>query len=163
MKKISLIFVMFFVLLTSFIAQERRVIFADTCGNSQSKVFYLDLRGTYAVDSVVISAYNVGEIDLDTLSITAGPNVYAMYKGSRTQIRDYEDLTSVVLTTDLADGVSEYLQDVITLKGVTLKGYDIYKFTLISAATGNDETDAEQKTAWIARVYKPTEYNIKGD
>lgn len=153
-KLISIIaFVLFFV--TQIQAQETLILAIDSVGNSQSKVTYLDLDKIGTFDSIALSVYAMGEIDLDSLDVQGGLYVkQAVYKGANvTGINLYEAIEGATLTINNADGTATYVQGIATITKAEAKGYNRLKVTVISASSGNDKADTNQKYILVATVY----------
>lgn len=159
-KLLALIFMISLIFLSSVSMAQKsyRTILSDTCGNSQSKIFYVDVDKIGEFDSLVVSIVATGEIDLDSLDASAG--FYASagefnLKGSAntSAFYVYEALSGATLTINLADGVSSIVQKALTLTKANLTGYNEVKFTLTSASSGNDATDTSQKVLALMTVY----------
>lgn len=139
---------------TSFnIAQTQEEVFCDTVGNSQIKTF--DISHVQDADSIKISLYCVGEIDLDTLGIKFVQKKEVRYKGEKTnvEISTAKNATySKILTVDLNAGVSSYTAVVVTIPKSAYAGYNYIRAYLRSASSGNDATDTGQKA--VVSVFK---------
>lgn len=135
-------------------AQQEFVYFADTVSNSQTKT--VDIGNLGNADSIKISLYCVGEIDLDTLGIKLKRVKEVTYKGSKTTITTTTTKNatySKVLTVNLADGVESYTAVVVTIPKSAWAGYNIIQAYLKSASSGNDATDTGQKAVLSAFKY----------
>lgn len=141
-------------LFTSFnIAQTQEEVFCDTVGNSQVKTF--DISHIQDADSIKISLYCVGEIDLDTLGIKFVQKKEVRYKGAKTnvEIATTKNATySKALSVDLNAGVSSYTAVVVTIPKSAYAGYNYIRAYLRSASSGNDATDTGQKA--VVSVFK---------
>jgi hypothetical protein len=135
-------------------AQSEYVYFADTVSNSQTKSF--DIGNLGDADSIKISLYCSGDIDLETLGIQLKRVKEVNYKGSKITITTLVAKSatySKVLTVNLADGVESYTAVVVTIPKSAWAGYNIIHAYLISASSGNDATDTGQKAVVSAFKY----------
>jgi hypothetical protein len=135
-------------------AQQEFVYLADTVSNSVTKTVYIG--NLQDADSIKISLYCSGEIDLDTLGIKFKRIKEVTYLGTKTTVTTTtaKDATySTVLTVNLADGVTSYTAVVVTIPKSAWAGYNIIEAYLISASSGNDETDTGQKAILSAFKY----------
>ena len=150
MKKLF-VFLIAFLLSASFLqAQKTYVLTADSVSNSQTKTgnnYYINLEKFAPYDSISLSIYASGEIDLDSLDVQGGVFVANYdYKGStQSNFSVYEALTGATLTINNADGVATYVQNVLTITKAAATGYNRLKVSVVSAAAGNDKTDTGQK------------------
>lgn len=156
MKKIFLITILFLLssILTS--AQTSEVFLADTLGNSKS--LSTTIKVPAEIDSLTISLYSVGEIDIDSLDIKFGViEAIKMGTGKTTYLNYFASSSSTyskTLTVNLNDGVESYLSNVVTIPMSALKGYNVIKVTLIGASSGNDGKDVSQKAVLRKTTYK---------
>lgn len=155
MKRFA-IFLSFIVLISicTLTAQTRTVIFADTLGNSQTKVGLLEV--TPDLDSVVVSLYCYGAMDADSLDIKFGYSETVKYKNNTNKI-DYFASSSATysktLTVSLTNVQESYTANVTTIPASALKGYNIIKASLIAASSGNSGA-SKQKAVLVATYYK---------
>ena len=142
-------------------AQELRILKADTLSNGTTHTIemYLGKFGTH--DSIVVSIFASGEIDMDTMYIHGGLKATDVpYVTSNTDIDGgYELIEGADLTINLADGVEEIVEGVITLTAQELKGYNNLKFYVVGAAAGCDAGDDDQKYLLYVEIYRPIRYN----
>jgi len=136
-------------------AQSESIVLADTIADSQTKSFSVSV--TPALDSVKLSLFCEGQIDLDSLDVKFGKSATFKYKGIRGPVMVYTSVTNVtyskVLTVDLDTAVTSYTVGVTTIPKSVLAGYDTVYFTVIAAASGNDATDPKQKVIAIITKY----------
>lgn len=127
-------------------AQAFEAVYADTTGNSKTKVVEVEFENN--LDSIVVSLFAEGEIDLDSLDVKLGTNYFARYKGYRTAFSHYASTNttySQTLTVNLDSAVTSYSAKVTTIPKSALIGYNKLKLSVISASSGNDATDPRQK------------------
>ena len=161
MKKILI--VLFTVLALNLFAQEQVVVYADTIANSASDStdFKLDRyrENGAVIDSLVISYFASGEIDLDTIDVYMGFEgsvTYPATGGTLTQIAKSFETTAVssaALTTNLAESATEIVQDVVTLSAENVEGYNYVRIKIGAGAAGCDATDTNQKVAIYVQVF----------
>lgn len=152
-----LISMLFLMLAYPIIAQTtQEVAYKDTIGNSQTATF--DVAVTPDVDSVQVTLYTKGEIDLDTLGVKF------KYKTSIRYLKREQELEYVtsknatysrVLTINLDSAVVNYPDTVVvTIPGRAFAGvYNYITFYIKSASSGNDTTDPGQKVVAIVTKY----------
>jgi len=156
MKKLSIVVLTFLLMIVmqSF-AQTKTVEFADTVGNSQSKTFTVDVEPT--LDSLKVSLFALGEIDVDSLDVKFGITTprfeYQSYRQEVVYLGSTNTTYSKTLTINLAAAASSYTTAVTTIPKSALAGYNQIQFTVISAASGNDPTDSGQKLVVIVDKY----------
>jgi hypothetical protein len=153
MKKISLVFAAFVLMVSLAYGQRTVVLTADSIANSLTESGYLQLPAVF--DSISFSVYAMGEIDLDSLDIQGGILLNELdYKGARvSDLSIYEALDGATLTVDNAAGTATYVEGAKTVTREDCKGYNILKVSVISGAAGNDATDTTQKYIILAHIY----------
>lgn len=153
MKKLNIFLVsmlLAFVGFTQKAEAQKWVVFSDSISNSQVETYDLDLHKYGELDSIVISYFAKGEIDIDSLAISGYLNL--SIRGSTLQ--DEDAMTGQTLTTNLDSAVTTHTAVLRTLTGGALRGYDTIRFKVYAAASGNDKTDPGQRYAVIARLYQ---------
>jgi hypothetical protein len=150
----AILFLALSILLFSQTTQE--FAFKDSVGNSQIKKFRVDV--THDLDSVNLSLYSQGEIDLDTLGVKFGVNGEFKYKEYR---QKFEYLSgknttySKVLTVNLDSAVVNYPDTpVVSIPLTAFRNYNFIEFYLVAASSGNDPTDPQQKAVAIITKFK---------
>jgi len=156
MKKLIMLFVLLFTV--SITAQTTVFIVADTLGNSDEMNGYLNLDqfAPNQIDNIYCTLYSSGEIDLDSIAVFGGVKTSAMIGGAITNVVSYESSALAVegtVTTNLADGVSGIDAGVPILTEALIVGYNMLKFKVMSAASGNDATDDDQIAILMVRVH----------
>ena len=167
MKKIGFLIVM--ALMVCFLAfqpevkaqQSLTIIGADTLGNTDTDTHYLDLWKIGEFDSLVVSLYAMGEIDIDTLYVNGGVYFQSVpYKGSSVNVTDYTaaKIAGVNISMNYADGTDGETADCFTITKAAVQGYNKLQFKITSNASGNDGLDDYQKYILYYRLYKTVAY-----
>lgn len=106
-----------------------------TLANSVSETQYVVLPNWVRLDSITVSAYGVGEVDVDSIDI---------YPGGGNGAYSSTALTAIS-TIDLADGVAGWqncaTNNATVLTGAALRSAKMLKLTTRGATSGNDATD----------------------
>lgn len=153
LKTFVLAVIIAFAMATQIKAQAFEAVLTDTVGNSMTKEVIVDVGSVS--DSVVISLFAEGEIDLDSLDVKLGNNYFGRYKGYRTEFTHYASSNttySKVLTVNLDSANTSYTANVVAIPKSALIGYNKIKLTLIAASSGNDATDPKQKAVLFYNI-----------
>lgn len=153
---------MMLVLFSAFVfPQGLRILGADSLSNGTTHTFEMNLERVGTIDSIVVSVYCVGEINIDTIYVHGGfkaPDI--SYADTVADIDGgYELIEGATTTIDLADGIEEIVQKFITLTASELLGYNNLKFYVVGASGGCDEDDDYQKYILYVEVFQPIRYN----
>lgn len=159
MKKLKflLVLVFFAAMFQTIVAQNTaQVLLADSISNSQTEYALLKLKKYVPFDSIGISIYVKGEIDLDSLDVKGAAKLPNFdYQGSVVSgLQVYEAIEGATLTINEAAAAENYIQNAITVTKAEVKGYNELKVSVIAAASGNDATDTGQKYVVTYTVYK---------
>lgn len=147
---------LFLVIALPIMPQTQEVAYKDTIGNSQTATF--DVAVTPDLDSVQITLYTKGEIDLDTLGVKFKYSSSIRYL-KRDQTLEYVTAKNAtysrVLTINLDSAVVNYPDSVVvTIPGSAFAGkYNYVTFYIVSGSGGNDTTDPQQKVVAIVTKY----------
>ena len=155
--KFLLVLVFFAAMFETIVAQNTaQVLLADSISNSQTEYAILNLKKYAPFDSVGISIYVKGEIDLDSLDVKGAAKLPNFdYQGSVVSgLQVYEAIEGATLTINEAAAAENYIQNAITVTKAEAKGYNELKVSIIAAASGNDATDTGQKYVITYTVYK---------
>lgn len=149
------VFVLFLMIALQSFAQTKTVEFADTVSNSKSKSVEITVDGT--VDSVKVSLFASGEIDIDSLDVKLGvitPRFeYQGYRQELTYWGSTNTTYSKTLTINLDSAATSYTVGSTTIPKSALAGYNLMKLTATAASAGNDATDPKQKLLIIVEKY----------
>jgi hypothetical protein len=137
----------------------QQVIFNDTVGNYSSthtNAFTLDVD-TW-LDSVKISIWSKGEIDIDSLITKFIKNVsYVVKPGYPAQSIPDTSASSgvygVTLTINLDSAATQYDSAVVTIPNTAFNTVDKILFIVKPATSGNDKTDTGQRLVVIANKF----------
>jgi hypothetical protein len=137
----------------------QQVIFNDTVGNYSSthtNAFTLDVD-TY-LDSVKISIWSKGEIDIDSLITKFIKNVsYVAKPGYAAQTIADTSASSgvygVTLTINLDSAATQYDSAVVTIPNTAFNTVDKILFIIEPATSGNDKADTGQRLVVIANKF----------
>ena len=136
-------------------SQTQVAVLSDTMRNSQKTTCVIG--GLADVDSVTLSIYASGEIDIDSLCIQFYEQMQVSYLDGEaiiTKLGTKSTTYSKALTTNLADGVTEYTGKIVTIPKSAWQGYNRISAYIIAASSGNDTGDTGQKAVLIVNYYK---------
>jgi hypothetical protein len=162
MKRLFFSLVLILGFTTSIQAQDQYFVWGDTLGtyDGSPKFVNFQVPAGAAVDSIVVSLYSRGEIDIDTVRWQGGispvaPNANAskVVKISEATAR-FEAISSKALIVDLADGATAYNDSVAIIKGYDVASYNTFRFYVVTGTTGNDKTDTNQGFGLYFAVYR---------
>lgn len=162
MKKIFLSLVLILGLTSFTKAQEQYFVWGDTLGNYDGSPKYVNFQvpSGKPVDSIVVSLYSRGEINIDTVRwqggiapIAPSANASKVVKVSDDAAR-FEAISAKALITDLADGVTAYNDTVAIIKGYDVAAYNVFRFYVVAGSTGNDKSDTNQGFGLYISVYR---------
>lgn len=144
MKKLfTSVLILFLMIAMQSFAQTKTVEFAGTVGNSETKS--VDIQVSETVDSLKISLFASGEIDVDSLDVKLGVTTprfeYQGYRQELTYWGSTNTTYSKTLTINLDSAATSYTVGVTTIPKSALAGYNLVRLTVTAAATGNDATD----------------------
>lgn len=147
---------LFILIAMPIIAQTQEVVYKDTIGNSQTATF--DVAVTPDIDSIQITLYTGGEIDLDTLGVKFkySSNIRYLKRDQTLEYVTAKNATySRVLTINLDSAVVNYPDTVVvTIPKRAFAGvYNYITFYIKSASSGNDTADPGQKVVAIITKY----------
>ena len=162
MKKIFLSLVLILGLTSFTKAQEQYFVWGDTLGNYDGTPKYVNFQvpSGKPIDSIVVSLYSRGEIDIDTVRWQGGivpvaPNANAskVVKISDDAAR-FEAIGAKALNVDLADGATAYSDTVAIIKEYNVAAFNAFRFYVVAGSAGNDKTDTNQGFGLYISVYR---------
>jgi hypothetical protein len=136
-------------------AHTQEIVLIDTVGNSESKIIAVPIGDN--LDSIAVSFYAHGLINLDSLDVKLGFSsslTYATNPNTINFLSATDTTYSKVLTTANDTAVASFVSKVTTIPNTALTGYNYIQFTFVAGSTGNSGlTPAEKLVVVIDKYY----------